>query len=233
MNKLIRVSAVAAFTFLSAGVSAQTVDSLIYKNNPNYETQTELYKIYKTRSAKIVMLGNSITQGADWGELLDRPYVVQRAVPGDILSGFLARMDFIHKLNPKIVFILGGINDIYSWIPVETVFANYVKILEDLKARNIIPVIQSTLYSAKSWGKDFGGTPEINAGRNREVDKLNAMLKDYAAKNKIDFIDLNSQMKTDDDFLRPELTLDGLHLKAGGYKIWAAEVEKILRKYHM
>ncbi|MEJ5351189.1 MAG: GDSL-type esterase/lipase family protein [Melioribacteraceae bacterium] len=214
-------------------LSQQKNDTEKYKTNPNYNLQTAMFDIYKTKQADIVMLGNSITAGANWSELLGRSNVVTRAIPGDILPGFYARLSYVFRLKPKIVFILGGLNDIYNWTPVEEIYNNYLKIITELQSKGIIPVIQSITYAAKDYAKNFGGTPEINAGRNREVDKLNKLLYDYARKNNIDYIDINSKLSTSDKFLRPDVTWDGVHLNAEGYKIWAEEVEKILLKYKM
>lgn len=213
--------------------SQQQRDSLRYKLNPNFDLQTEMFNIYKTRQADIVMLGNSLTAGANWGELLGRPNVVGRGIPGDITAGYIVRLNNIIQLKPKVVFILGGLNDIYSWIPIEEIFSNYIRIINKLKENKITPVIQSTTYAARDYAKDWGGTPEVNAGRNKEVDKLNRLLIDFAKHNNIDYIDINSKMSTLDNYLRPELSWDGVHLNAEGYKIWAREVEKVLKKYNL
>lgn len=226
---------VPALTLLGLSVlfAQNSKDTLKYRTNPNYILQQNMFDIYKTRQADIVMLGNSLTAGAFWNELLGRPNVVGRGIPGDVLQGFSARINSIIKLRPKLVFILGGLNDIYGWTPVEDIFAEYVKILQLLKSNGIIPVVQSTLFAGRDWAKDWGGTPEVNSGRNKEVAKLNSLLLDYAHKNNIDYIDLNSRMSTRDNFLRPELTWDGVHLNSEGYKIWVREVEKILKKYKL
>lgn len=205
-------------------------DSSVYKNNPNYSLETELYDIYKTKQADVVMLGNSLTHGANWNELLGRSGVVERGIPGDLTEGMLNRLTSVIKLQPKLCFILAGVNDVYYWIPVEQIFNNYVRILALLKAKNITPVIQSTLYAGKDWGKEWNLKPEDNAGRNKEIEKLNNLLRDYASRNNIDYINLIDQM-TEKDYLNPELTYDGIHLNAKGFKIWGREVEKILRKY--
>lgn len=215
-------------------INAQQVkDTLKYRTNPNYDLQIRMFNLYKTKQADIVMFGNSLTAGAIWSELLGRSNVVGRGIPGDIIQGYNARLSEILNLKPKIVFILGGLNDIYNWTPVEEIFNDYIKIIQKIKSNGIIPVIQSTVFAGKDWAKSWGGTPEINAGRNKEVDKLNKLLFEYALKNNIDYIDLNSKMSTKDNFLRPELTWDGVHLNAEGYKIWAREVERILIKYKM
>lgn len=204
-------------------------DTASYLLNPNYKIKLDLYDIYRTRSANIVMLGNSITDGADWSELLGRKDVISRGIVSDNTEGYLNRLQNVIKLNPKIVFILGGINDIYSWVPVEKIYNNYVNIISRLRAAGITPVIQSTLYTAENWGERWNLTPEINADRNKEVDKLNELLKEFAAQNNIEFIDLNSLL-SQGNFLNNEFTLDGIHLNANAYKIWALEIEKILLK---
>ena len=127
---------------------------------------------------------------------------------------------------------MGGLNDIYNWTPVEDIFSVYVRLIKELKAKNIIPVIQSTTYAAMNYAKDWGGTPESNAGRNREVDKLNKLLSDYARNNKIDYIDILPSI-TRAGYLREELTWDGIHFKAEAYRIWAREVDRVLQKYKM
>ncbi len=208
----------------SNSVDAQTAvqDSLLYLKNTNYSHELGLYEVYKTKQADIVMLGNSITHGANWNELLGRERVVERGIPSDILDGFYARLNGIIKLKPKLCFIMGGINDIYNWTPVETIFEKYVKILTELKKNNIKPIIQSTLFAGVKW-KSY-------ADRNREVVKLNKMLQDYAKKNLIDFVDLNKKMSTK-NVLNNDITIDGLHLNGKGFGIWALELEKVLRKY--
>jgi lysophospholipase L1-like esterase len=234
-----RLFVLASFYFLLyttvsfSQTKAPAKDTLRYRTNPNYTLQQSMYDIYKTRQADIVMLGNSLTHGAAWNELLGRPNVIERGITSDVLYGFESRINAIYKLNPKIVFIMGGLNDIYNWTPVEDIFAVYTRIISGLRSRNIIPVIQSTTYSAKTYAKDWGGTPEGNFGRNREVDKLNKLLSDYAKKNNIDYIDVNALTAGKDGFLRPELTWDGIHFKADAYKLWAREVDKILVKHKL
>jgi lysophospholipase L1-like esterase len=222
-----------ASTYNAQPIKKAVRDSLRYKSNIVYSQQLALYDLYKLRQADIVMLGNSLTHGAAWNELLGRTNVVERGIPGDGLDGYMDRMNYVYKLNPKIVFIMGGLNDIYNWVPVEELFSIYVRIVENLKAKNIIPVIQSTTYAAKEYGKDFGLKPESNFGRNREIDKLNKLLSDYAKKNNIDYVDLVSQISTKDGYLRPELAIDGIHFKPEAFRIWAREVEKVLLKHKL
>ncbi|MEW6652798.1 MAG: GDSL-type esterase/lipase family protein [Bacteroidota bacterium] len=210
----------------------QPVDTLRYKKNPLYDRNIDLYKIYKPRQVDIVMFGNSLTQGASWSDLLGRNNVAGMGITSDLLRGYLNRLSYVIRYKPKIVFVMGGINDIYNWTPVEDIFPIYIKIIEQLKANKIIPVIQSTSYTTRNYAKDWGGTPESNAGRNREADKLNKLLSDYAIKHKIDYIDITSLLSRG-GYLKEEVTWDGVHFNAEAYKVWAREVEKVLAKYKL
>lgn len=207
------------FTTSGYSYTVQQTDSLLYKKNPNYEYEIALYKIYKKKRANIVMLGNSITHGVNWNELTGRDDIVERGIPADILQGFAARLEYVKELRPKICFIMGGINDIYSWIPLEQIFKSYVQIIEDLQKNSIKVVVQSTLFTAQRY-------PNA-ADRNIQVGKFNEMLKQYCMNNRIEFLDLNSKLSKN-SFLRDENTHDGLHLNANGYKVWGQEVERIL-----
>lgn len=195
-------------------------DTVSYRKNQNYQLQTGLYDIYKTREANIVMLGNSITHGVNWNELMGRNDIIERGIPSDVLSGFLNRLEYVYKLKPRFCFVMGGINDIYSGYSAEDVFNEYMKVIEGLRSQGITPVIQSTLYVSPKW--------HDAADKNPEVKKLNALLMKYARDNGIRFMDLNAKM-TIDGFLKAELTYDGLHLNANGYAIWREELEAVLK----
>jgi lysophospholipase L1-like esterase len=196
-------------------------DSFRYKTNPNYIQQMGLYEVYNTKSADVVMLGNSITQGVNWNELLGRERIVNRGIASDVIEGFRSRLNFVFDLNPKVCFIMGGINDIYNWIPVDTIFSSYIKLIEEIQKQKIQVVIQSTLYVSPRWNNA--------ADRNEQVEKLNQMLSDYANKHNIIFMDLNSKMSFR-KMLIDDLTYDGVHLNGKGYKIWGKELDKVLKK---
>ncbi|MCK6615638.1 MAG: GDSL-type esterase/lipase family protein [Ignavibacteriaceae bacterium] len=212
------------FLFVCTVFSAQGFqqDSALYKKNPNYNLETDFYKIYKKKQADIVFLGNSITKGVSWPELLGRDNVAGRGIPSDVLEGMLARTETVLSLRPKIIFIMAGINDIYNWLPVETISEQYTRLISEFREKGIRVVVQSTLYVSPRW-------PNA-ADRNREVEKLNTLMQSWCKQNGVDFLDLNPGLSIS-KFLREELTYDGIHLKAEGYRLWGREIEKLLIKY--
>ncbi len=208
----------AAYYLYQLKVTTQ-MDSL-YLENANYTIQTGLYDKYKTGNAEIVMLGNSLTAWVDWNELLNRKNIANRGIAGDITEGYLHRLDQVYRLNPKLCFVEGGINDLYSNVPVDVVVKNYQKIVENLRSHAIIPIIQSTLFVSPKW-RDA-------SAKNKEVAELNSLLQSFAKENNIEFVNLNATMSTDNQ-LHDDLTYDGVHLTANGYMLWGAEVEKVLK----
>jgi lysophospholipase L1-like esterase len=181
-----------------------------------------LYDLYKTEHADVVMLGNSLTQWVDWNELLGRKNIANHGIAGDVTSGYVHRLEYVYKLKPKLCFIEGGINDIYANVPVDVVYENYKKIVEELRSHSITPIIQSTLFVSPKW--------HDAVEKNKEVASLNSLLEEFAKKNNIEFSNLNARMSSN-NMLRDELTHDGVHLTAAGYKIWGEEVERVVQKY--
>lgn len=205
-----------------------------YMSNPIYQQQTELYDVYKTSQADVVMLGDSRTQGASWGELLNRTNVVGRGIESDIFEGYARRMNYVYKVKPKICFVSGGVNDLYSGAyTADQVYQAFINIIADLKFKKVIPVIQAIVYAGKDWGKSWNITAADNKARNTEIAKINKLLFDYAKRYNIDYLDLNPRLQTPDNFLRPDFTWDGIHFRASAYKIWAEEVDKVLKKYKL
>ena len=166
---------------------------------------------YQPNIIRIVMLGDSITARADWRNLLSRTDVANRGVGGDTTKGFINRLSDIYELSPEICFIMVGINDLQIGLSVSKIFMNYTEILKKLKNKGITPIIQSTLYVSET---------EPNWSLiNNKVDDLNKMLKEYALKEGMMFLDVNSELSRG-GVLDSIYTYDGVHLSCNGYIKW-------------
>ncbi len=194
----------------------------MYKRNDNYVLQMQMFALYKILNTRIVFLGNSHTYNANWNELLGRCDIANRGINSDITSGYLHRMEFVLNLKPAICFVEGGVNDFYSKFTVDEVFNNLKSVSNILKSNNITPVFTTTFPVA---------TNRENAMLiNNQIQQLNRLLTKYCKDSNIALIDINPQI-TINGFLKPELTYDGLHLNAYGYKIWIREIESILNYF--
>ncbi|MBI2427833.1 MAG: GDSL family lipase [Ignavibacteriales bacterium] len=209
--------------FLYTGtLFSQTDYDSLYLKNPQYKNLTALYDLSKIEKADIVFLGNSITFGGNWSELLGRERVVNRGIGSDNIPGMLQRLSQVARLNPKLCFIMAGINDLYQDVPVDTVFKRYVLLVDSLRAYDIIPILQSTLHVNPKWKR-----AEV---KNLEVAKLNRLLQKYATDRSLVFLDLNSVL-SENGVLKNEYTTDGVHLTAAAYQIWRDQIDLVVKKY--
>jgi lysophospholipase L1-like esterase len=157
------------------------------------------------------MLGNSITQNVNWNELLNRTDIINRGIGMDVTAGFKERLNHVTNLNPKYCFVMGGINDILFDIKVDEILTNYKDILLALKAENIIPIIQSTLFVSDSY--------ENANSINKKVGSLNLRLIELSKSLNVKYLDLNNILSTNKN-LKDSYTTDGIHLNAKGYLEW-------------
>ncbi|NOR45308.1 MAG: GDSL family lipase [Candidatus Delongbacteria bacterium] len=193
-------------------------DEYSYLDNPKYKPKSENFMLFN-RQADIVMLGNSITAGINWNELLGRKDIANRGINGDITEGMLNRMNSVLKVKPKVCFFLGGINDLTRRVPPENIIANIKNIVNILLTNDIKPILQSIIYTEKRF-YDF----EHN---NKYVTIINDELKKFAEEKNILFLDLNEHL-SENNTLKAEYTHDGLHLNAKGYVVWGKIVKDII-----
>ena len=197
---------------IAAAASGQPRD---WANFGRYSKQNDEIAGHKVNA---VFMGNSITD--NWArldpEIFSSHGFVARGISGQTTSEMLVRFRRdVLDLEPEAVAILAGINDIAQnngYISLENTFGNIVSMCELAKAHRIKVIICSTLPCDRlSW------RPEIKPAE--QVKELNAMLKDYADRNRILFVDYWSVMANGNGGLDKEISGDGCHPNIDGYEI--------------
>lgn len=191
------------------GSGPPPVTVAIAARKPDFALLDQLKRasIYKPRRYTIVMLGDSLTAGGRWNELLGRDDVANRGIGSDQLVKFADRLDQVFAVQPKAVFVLGGINDIRdARASIDTIVAAYRLLIDAIWARGAIPVVQTLPLTHI-------------AALNRQVEKLNDALKATAREAKAEVLDL-APLLSKDGMIVPEYTTDGVHLSTEGYRIW-------------
>lgn len=77
-----------------------------------YYQRASLFDALGVDSTSIVFLGNSLTHGCEWHELLKMPNVVNRGINGDIVEGIRERAESVVKGHPAKIFLMVGANDV-------------------------------------------------------------------------------------------------------------------------
>lgn len=221
-------SALGLITALLIGISASAqeaakIDSAVRPGA--YKLRLGLFKSYPNSKEDIIFLGNSITQGVDWAELLQNKNARNRGISGDITYGVLERLSEVTEGQPAKVFVLIGINDIEHNIPDTLIVNNYRRIIRQIKAESprtkiyfhtLLPVNNEFTQFKKHYNKD------------EHILFVNTELKKIAEEEKITLIDLHSHFLDASNKLDKKYTLDGLHLNAEGYKVWAGVLKPYL-----
>ena len=178
---------------------------------------------------RVVFMGNSITEG--WirtspDYFATKPYV-NRGISGQTTPQMLVRFrpDVIN-LKPALVVILAGTNDIAGNTgpsTLEMILDNLISMTELAKANKIKVVLSSVLPAFDyPWKPGMEPAPKIV--------KLNEMIKNYAEKNNIVYLDYFSAMVDERNGLKKELSGDGVHPNLAGYKIMEPLAEAAIKK---
>lgn len=214
--------------FLSAGLQECFSQNLAWDSTHrpnNFAHKTAQFRSYPNASSDIIFLGNSITAGTDWVELLGNPHVRNRGISGDISFGILERLEEVTEGKPAKVFILIGINDISRNIPDSVILSNYRKMVRRIKTgspqtriyfQTLMPVNNEYTQFKNHYNKD------------EHILAVNQGIKALGTEEKITVIDLHPHFLDKNNKLDKQYTIDGLHLNARGYQHWATLLKPFL-----
>ena len=210
-----------------ASMLSEVTYSQDWANLARYQDENTKLGLPKSGEKRVVFMGNSITEG--WGNLnpdffKGKPYV-NRGISGQTTPQMLVRFrpDVIN-LKPAVVVILAGTNDIAGNTgpsTLEMIADNIYSMVELAKANGIKVVISSVIPAF-----DYPWKPGLEPAE--KIASLNKMLKTYATKNGIVYLDYFSAMADDRKGLKAELTYDGVHPNEAGYKVMGPLAEKAI-----
>jgi len=185
---------------------------------------------------RVVFMGDSITDAWDdpkyGGFFPGKPYI-DRGISGQTTPQMLIRFrpDVI-ALQPKIVVILAGTNDIAGNTGPMTLQAieDNLTSMFDLAHANGIRVVFASVLPISDYEKNQDGQPIIRSKQRppEQITSLNDWMKKYAAAHGGIYLDYFSAMADDKGFLKEELSEDGLHPNQKGYDVMAPLAEKAI-----
>ena len=178
---------------------------------------------------RVVFMGNSITQG--WINRVpdffaNRPYI-NRGIGGQTTPQMMLRFrQDVIQLQPKVVVILAGTNDIAGNTgpsTLEMIEDNIYSMTELAQAHGIQVVLCSILPAYDyPWRTGLEPAPKIV--------ELNKRFKQYADTHGAVYCDFFTAMADERDGLPKELSEDGVHPNLAGYAIMGPIVEKAIAR---
>ncbi len=223
MRKLILIASIMIAFILSA--MAQDWPNL----NRFKEANEKLAPAIKSDN-RVVFMGNSITQG--WIEQMPEFFApeknyINRGIGGQTTPQMLIRFrQDVVDLNPKVVVILAGTNDIAGNTgpsTLEMIEDNIHSMTEIAQANGIVVVLCSVLpVYDYPWRTGLEPAPKII--------ELNRRIKEYAKKNGAIYCDYFTALADERNGLPKELSGDGVHPNKAGYAIMQPIVDEAIAR---
>ena len=228
MNLKYIILSVFLLQFITQDINAQNWSE--FANTGYYAKANLELKLHSKAENRVVFMGNSITEG--WvnmrPEFFENRDYINRGIGGQTTPQMLLRFrPDVVDLNPKVVLILAGTNDIAGntgFTPLETIIGNIKSMAEIANANGIEVVISSILPAIEYlWKPGLNPAPKIIS--------INKELKAYAKQNNFIYLDYFTAMVDDNDGLKvPDYTAadDLVHPNVAGYLVMEKLAEKAI-----
>ena len=201
-----------------------------------YRDQNRTLAAPAAGDTRIVFMGDSITdnwQQPRYSTFFQDKRRVDRGISGQTTPQMLIRFrpDVI-ELNPKVVVILAGTNDIAANtgpMTDEEIERNIESMAELAKVHGI-KVVLSSILPTSGYHTAPNGNPQTNQRPMDRIKAINAWMKRYADANGHVYLDYFAPMLDGNGVMKTELTADDLHPNADGYKIMEPLVEAAIQR---
>ena len=102
-----------------------------------YHQRVSLFNSLPVTNNDVVFIGNSITDGSEWGELFNDLHIKNRGISGDITAGVIKRIDEVARHKPSKIFLMIGINDLSRGVTADSVVKNILLIAAYLRQQTV------------------------------------------------------------------------------------------------
>ena len=207
---------------------------VVNKKNKPLSDWSEKKFFEVTSPVKYAVLGDSISHGGanfipagqlscQWETYCDLP-IKNIARSGDTTSMMIERFDRdVLKFQPKVLLIMGVINDIREGKSADEVISNFEILREKCFENDIVPVF-ATLTPMNEKIVKLKGIFLTEGDWKKELQKVNSWILQN------DGIDISEKLFDENGELRAELTPDGLHPALRGKKLIGETIERYLMK---
>ena len=203
-----------------------------FANTSRYDKANLELKLHTTANNRVVFMGNSITEG--WiqmrPEFFNNRDYINRGIGGQTTPQMLLRFrEDVINLNPSVVIILAGTNDIAGnsgYISLESIIDN-IKSMAEIANANGIKVIISSILPAI----DYPWKPGLDPAS--KIIIINKALKAFSEENNFIYLDYYAAMVDDKGGLKvPEYTTanDLVHPNKMGYLVMEKLAEIGIKK---
>jgi lysophospholipase L1-like esterase len=223
-GKATKLFIMCAFLLTSFFTNAQD-----WPNLNRYRAENALVGAPERGEKRVVFMGNSITQG--WKEtrpdfFSENPYIC-RGIGGQTTPQMLVRFrQDVISLQPNVVLILAGTNDIAGNTGASTLemIEDNLASMAELANANGIRVVLSSVLPVLDYPWKQGLEPA------EKIVTLNTWIKTYCGKKGFIYLDYFTPMANEQHGMKAELTSDGVHCTAAGYKVMEPLAQEAIKQ---
>lgn len=182
-----------------------------------YYQRASLFDVLPVDSTNIVMLGNSLTNGAEWHELFNNQKVVNRGITGDTAQGIIDRLKPVTDGKPAKIFLLTGANDISHHLTADSIATAIAELVEAIRQQT--PGTKLYVQSILPINNKFGRYKNM-IDKEQVVLDVNARLEPRLENMGVTWLNVYPLFADENGNLREDYTNDGLHLLGPAYLVW-------------
>jgi lysophospholipase L1-like esterase len=181
--------------------------------------RTQLFTALPAPTGRVVLYGDSITEGGFWDAWLPGMPTANRGIGGDTVAQLTARIDTAID-SPLLVSVLAGTNDLVRGDPkdADSIGVRFYDLIRQIRDRE--PQVPILINSVMPRSAKYTDT----------ITAINSHYREIAAEFDAHYLDLWPALATPERTLRKELTPDGLHLNGEGYRAWAGVLRPALER---
>ncbi|MGC2061844.1 MAG: GDSL-type esterase/lipase family protein [Thermodesulfovibrionales bacterium] len=169
--------------------------------------------------SRLLFIGDSLIEFFDWESRFPEHTVYNLGIAGETVNGLSRRLDCVLRELDMVdrVFIMSGINNLA--MEDSSFIGTYREIVRAMAAR--YPAAQIVVQSLLPVLYPFISNDDIR--------EMNRRLKSLAADEGVSYVNIHDHFLDDNGNPDPFcLVEDGVHISNNGYRIWSAEIEKLL-----
>lgn len=179
--------------------------------NPQYQEREALFTRFCDGPVDLCCLGDSITQKFEWQGALSGWTVANRGIGSDTTEGMLARLDSVVMLEPRVISLMAGVNDLSLGRTPEETIETYRALLDEiLRYLPDVKIIVNSVLPVTVY----------NGVNSEDIQALNHLLKDLCEERKIPYLDMFWSFADENGNLLPGYTIDTVHLSPDGFALW-------------
>jgi acyl-CoA thioesterase I len=200
-----------------------------WANLTRYHDASQVLASQAKVPGRVVFMGDSITEG--WGvsrpQFMDNKTHINRGISGQTTPQMLLRFkQDVLDLNPDVVVILAGTNDIAGNTGPATlkmITDNISCMIQLAKVHRIKVIIGSVLPA-----DHYGWAPTIQPVA--QIKELNLWLLRYSGQHHLHYVDWYNALKTPEGALDGKYGDDGVHPNSHGYEVMENLLTPVLQQ---